>query len=374
MASVREKILDAAGRNTEILSALRETDSSAAKLAQQVAYLQDLNSQLSKTQARVSELKHKTEIELKDHKKYSESTFRRFAHKASGRKDKFEEKAAKEEREYFEAIQAQKTSEDQLAYIKQLKAEAEVAKEKYERDTRRHENLQRELNALYNSIFAGPSPGFPEEDEKESICVAATQHCTQISTVLEREKHVLFLLGQCSAKLRDALQHLTDAYSMSGIDLFGGSTWASLSKRNSLERAESAVSAIRMLQNQIKAIQPETSSDLGTINIHIGDFWTDVVFDNIWTDMMMHEKIKEAESQLMRVAHKLVEQVKKADKRIKDVEADQKIAGQRLEIARLELQNTREQAFARVAVGEQFPRTETAPPHYPIDEPPPYSP
>jgi hypothetical protein len=133
----------AAGRNAELLEGLHETDSAPSQLHQQVQYLKDLEAQLRKTELHVIRLKRTTATELRDHKKYSESTIRRFAHKASGRKDRFEEKAAKEEREYFDAIQQQKTGEDELAYIRQLKAEGELTKQEYEIRVQRREELQR---------------------------------------------------------------------------------------------------------------------------------------------------------------------------------------------------------------------------------------
>lgn len=103
MSSIQDQIREAAPQNEQLLSNLRKTESAPAQLAQQNAYLKDLEAQSKVTEKEVSSLKAKTTSELKDHKKYSESTFRRFAHKATGRKERFEEKASKEEREYFDS-------------------------------------------------------------------------------------------------------------------------------------------------------------------------------------------------------------------------------------------------------------------------------
>jgi hypothetical protein len=350
MTSTQQKIQDAAARNAELLEGLHETDSAPSQLHQQIQYLNDLAAQLQKTEKHVRYLKTATASELKDHKKYSESTFRRFAHKASGRKDRFEEKAAKEEREYFDAIQQQKTGEDDLAYVRQLKAEGETTKAQYEAQVKRHEELQRELDALYNSIFAGHTPDFPEEDEKEYSCNALNQHVQDINSTLEKERHILFLLRQISIKLSEARKHLDSAHSMSQMDLFGGGTMASMQKRNYLERAESSISQARMLQDQLSQVAPQMG-DLGPMNIASGSIWGDIVFDNIFSDFEMHDKIKNSEAQIDRAGNKCGNLVKQQEGREKELVAELNEAGMRLKEARATLQRVREQAFRRVIAG-----------------------
>ncbi|KAF2186498.1 hypothetical protein K469DRAFT_663407 [Zopfia rhizophila CBS 207.26] len=369
MTSIQEKIQDAASRNAELLKGLHETDSAPSQLYQQIQYIKDLDSQIQKTTAHVENLRKKTASELKDHKKYSESTFRRFAHKASGRKERFAEKAAKEEREYFDAIQEQKTGEDQLVYTKQLKAEAETLKAQYEKEANRHDTLQRELDALYDRIFTGYTPGFPDEDAKEHACTAAAYHSTQLNQQLEQEKHVSFLLKETTRNMTDALRYMDSAHSASQMDLFGGGTLASMQKRNYLEKAESSISNVRMLQQQIRLIKPNLA-DIGPMNVASGSIWGDVIFDNIFSDMDMHDKIKVSEAQLGRANEKLKLLIKEEDERVKKVQADLQRASEALQQARVELQKAREHVFARVTGGEQVPRAQQAPPE---GAPPTYS-
>lgn len=374
-STIREQIQESASRNASLLAGLHETDSAPSQLSQQVAYVSDLENQIKQTSTHVSNLKKVTASELKDHKKYSESTFRRFAHKASGRKDRFVEKAAKEEREYFDAIQEQKTGEDQLAYLQHLKSEAEVAKQTYETQAQRHAQLQSDLDALYDSIFAGPTPGFPDEDEKERSCTSASQTVQHLSQALEKERHVLFLLGQTSAKLTEAARHLDDAHSLSQMDLFGSGTLASMQKRNYLERAESSIQQVRMLQTQLAQLTPNTNiSDFGPMDIASGSIWGDVVFDNIFSDMDMHDKIKNSERQVEQAGRRVGERVREVEGRERGIRGELDRASARLQQARRELQRAREEAFARVAgvdVGENAAR----PPEYemPTGAPPAYS-
>lgn len=351
MASIQAKIHEASSQHAQLLQGLAETDQAPSQLQQQNAYLKDLEVQAISTSKRVEELRKKTNLELKDHKKYSESTFSRFAHKATGRKERFAEKAGKEEREYFDAIQEQKSAEDELAYIRQLQAEAEVQRQKFDSDSTRHNHFQQQLDHLYNSIFAGQTPEFPEEDLKEAASIAAFQHVQFLNQELEKERHVLFLLRQTSTKLSEARNFLNDAHGMSQWDMFGGGAMASMQKRNLLERAESSIQQVRMLQQQLQQVAPHLPS-LGRLDIASGSIWGDVVFDNIFSDMEMHDKIKNSEAQVDRAGYKCGDTVRQSEQREQKLLGDTSGANERLKDARVELQKAREEAFTGVLEGQ----------------------
>jgi len=378
MSSIQTKIQQAAHHNEQLLRGLEETDSAPSQLKQQNTYIADLESQIANTTKRVNDLKRKTASELKDHEKYRDSHFRRFAHKASGKKEKFAEKAAKEEKEYFDAIQAQKSAEDELAYAKQLRDEAEARKKEIAAEAQRHSNLQAELDALYNSIFAGRTPEFPDEDRKEDACNAAHAHVQTITQRLERERHILFLLGQIAVKLSAARESLDGAYGMSQYDMFGGGTMASMQKRNFLERAESAIQQVRMLQDQVKQVAPEIPA-LGQLNIAMGSIWSDVVFDNIFTDMQMHDQVKQSIVQVDRAGNRCSDIIRQREQQEKSLQGEVAQAQSKLQHARQVLQWARESAFRSISGASGMagagPGGEAPPPEYtpPAGPPPGYS-
>ncbi|EDU43642.1 hypothetical protein PtrSN002B_010884 [Pyrenophora tritici-repentis] len=378
MSSIQAKIQQAAHQNEQLLRGLEETDSAPSQLKQQNAYMADLESQIANINERVKDLKKKTASELKDHQKYRDSHFRRFAHKASGKKERFAEKAAKEEKEYFDAIQAQKSAEDELAYAKQLFDEAEARKKEMAAEAQRHSSLQAELDALYNSIFAGRTPEFPDEDRKEDACTAAHSHVQTMTQRLERERHILFLLGQTAVKLSAARDSLENAYGMSQYDMFGAGGMASMQKRNFLERAESSIQQVRMLQTQIKQVAPEIPG-LGQMNIAMGSIWSDVVFDNIFTDMQMHDEIKRSIGQVDGAGNRLGDIIRQREQQEKTLQREVAEAQSKLQSARQVLQWARESAFrsilgasgmAGTGLGGEAPPPEYAPPAGP---PPGYS-
>lgn len=351
MSSIHTKIQEAASQNASLLQGLQETDSAPSQLQQQDAYIRDLDHQITGTNKRVADLKRKTASELKDHEKYRDSNLRRFAHKATGRKEKFAEKAAKEEKEYFDAIQAQKSAEDELAYLQHLKSEANTQRQTFSTAATRHATLQSQLDALYNSIFAGHTPEFPDEDRKEDACTACSQQLQQLHQQSEHSKHILFLLGQTVSKLSEARISLDSAYGMSQYDMFGGGTMASMQKRNYLERAESSIQQVRMLQDQLHHLAPEIR-DLGPMQIDLGSIWSDVVFDNIFTDMQMHDRIKASIGQVDAAGNKVSEIIRRREGELAGTGKEVERVEKELRERRVELQRAREEAFRKVLGGE----------------------
>jgi hypothetical protein len=179
MDDIKQRIRDAAARNEALLATLAETDHAAPDLEQHIRFLADVEFQVSESDARVRELEALRKKELKDHEKYNNSVMRRFFYKVGGKGDKFDARAAREEREYFDAMTAE--HRERVANVK-LHAQLEagvVVKEALVGFLNQHKAAQDELDNLYNSIFAGPSgPSFPDEDEKEQDSNEALQEYT----------------------------------------------------------------------------------------------------------------------------------------------------------------------------------------------------
>lgn len=352
--STIEHIQAASARNISLLQTLQQTDHSTSALSQQTSYIADLKSQLSSTQSQLAKAKAATQSELKDHEKYRDSTFRRFAHKASGKKEKFAEKAEKEEREYFDAVQAQKSAEDRVGYIEGLLREAEAAKAGIEPEVTRHTEAQKELDSLYQSIFSGRTPEFPAEDAIEERSKAAEGHFGQVSRAMDCEKQATATLIEARKMMGRALQEMGSARGMSQWDMFGGGTMASMMKRNALENAQAGVGRVQMLVDQARRTSPHVG-EIGPLNVASGSIWGDVVFDNIFSDMQMHEKITQSEMGLQKADQQLKYQIQKAQKRQEGINKDLKQAREALDAARGELQKTRQEIFQRVSQGGEQP-------------------
>jgi len=104
-SDLESKILQAAVRNRELLAVLAETDNAIPDLTQQRRLIADLDRQLQQSDRALGALEARRKKELREHEKYRDSVMRRFVHKAVGKRGKFDERAACEEREYFDALQ-----------------------------------------------------------------------------------------------------------------------------------------------------------------------------------------------------------------------------------------------------------------------------
>jgi hypothetical protein len=155
LTAIQIRIQQSAGRRAWLLDRLQESSTSPEQLKEHEHYIKILDDELLRGQERCEYLRRVRESELKGHEKYRDSTLRKFVHRASGRKEQFEERAANEESQYFDTIQALKAAEDKLAQNIQLKNAAEHRRRDMIRHPEQHKAYQIELDSLYDHLFAG---------------------------------------------------------------------------------------------------------------------------------------------------------------------------------------------------------------------------
>ena len=357
--STQDILFQAAGKNAELLNGLSQTEYAKSALSQSQAYLKDLDHEVRQCNKQVSILSAKTRSEHADHKKYEESVMRRFLYRAGGKKERWAEKASKEEREYVEALNAEiqaKSRRDEWVKNRDMERQkcAELQQIAYT-----HDQLQVELDALYNSIFGGPTPDVPGEDQKEWALREARDNFNTVKQHHEAEMQAFKCLQEANSFMHKAMESLADARMHSRMDMFGGGRLTDMMERDALHRAENATDKVRMLVSQAQRISPETQG-LGQIEIAHGHM-TDVYFDNIFSDMAMHDDIKRSQAQCDNEARRLQALTSAAKMKSESLGMEAGQALQRLEYARRELQQVRQEAFERLA---QPPAYDQSNPHY----------
>lgn len=349
MASASERIAAAAPRNAELLATLSKTDYAPAALKQQNAFIADLQASLKQTDATIAKLDQTVKKELKDHEKYRDSTVKRFASKLGGKKSqaKFEEKASKEEKEYFDAVYAKKAAEDERAMLKTQLADAEKVRVEYDSALKTHKDAQEELNEMYEGIFAGPTPDFPDEDPKELAVYEAEKKRNDAQEKLSKSTQAAQCMIEADKVMGYAQTAMGSALNYSTWDVWGGGSFADIAERNALADASSAAQRSLMLVAQAQRLDSAIKHP-GQVNIAQGNILSDVLFDNIFTDLAFHEKIKESAINL-RIAHqRLAEQRQLVGQRLQSLKVEVEQAEGVLRQARDELQNVRQRAFEQV--------------------------
>jgi len=119
-------------------------------------------------------------------------------------------------------------------------------------------------------------------------------------------------------------------------------------ERNALGQGEIAFTEARMLVEQASRISPEVHP-LPSVNIAQGNLMSDVFFDNVFTDMQFHEKIKQSQFELGRAEKNLQVQRGNAESRSSTLNGELRQQAQDLELARVALQKVREDAFCQYA-------------------------
>ncbi len=346
-STLKDRIREGATRNKELLALLSETDHAGPALDEQVRYISNLQSEIKDSKYNITILGRQRRKELKEHETYRDSVMRRFAYKATGKKEKFEERAAKEEREYFDVLQKEHQATAKQKQLEAMLADALKARDEFKLLASRHQQAQQDLDSLYESIFQGPTPGFPDEDDKEAESARALQVYHDARTKAEAEAQTLRILTDAQRLMRSAQGSMQEALSCSRADMFGGGRMADMMERNALTKAEQQVSAAGLLINQAKFMSPQVQP-LPVVQIAQGSILSDVFFDNIFSDMSFHEKIKQSTKEVDACAEAVGWNLNAAKNRHSALATDMNQKAKILENARLALQKTREDAFRKI--------------------------
>lgn len=354
----KERIISFASKNEALLAALAETDYAPSALHQANAYINDVESQIATETNNISNLTVKVGKELHEYEKYRDSRMKRLMYKMGGKKEKFEATTEKEEREYHDALQEKFHAERRLGDLKARLEDAKITKEQHAEAAARHQSHQAELEALYRSIFDGPTPEFPHEDAAENTVLQARHRYNYVQGQLNVEFQVLHMLTDADMKMNAAHQAIQDALRASRADMMGfGGFLADAKERNSLSLAQSNADQVEMLVDMARRAQPLVEP-IGHMEIAQGNFMSDVLFDNIFTDMNFHSKIQAAELSLKRAHQNLLRQKDAAMGRSENLKIEARSAEGILQQARKDLDHTRQEVFRQVNAGElpQLPR------------------
>ncbi|KAF7553073.1 hypothetical protein G7Z17_g3927 [Cylindrodendrum hubeiense] len=347
MSDIKQQIQQASTKNADLLQVLAQTDYAAPALQEQLRFISELEAQLATSEEQLKVIDAKRVAELADHVKYRDSHIRRFMSKATGQKEKFEAKAAKEEEEYYEALQQQHEISTVHNNMKKQLEDAEYTRGQLRQADALHRDTQRELDNLYDSIFAGETPHFPEEDklEKQSELSLQLYHNTRLQH--EAETNIISLLTKGVERVKFAGAQMVAARSASRYDLFGGGAICDALERSALSQADAAIREACVLA------QCAHIDDLPKVNINQGHIIRDILFDSISTDLQFHQEIKRGQIEVEQFASAFEKRLATSQDRLKAVEGELREREAGLEEARYQLQAERQKVFELIPQGKQ---------------------
>lgn len=351
MSTTHARILAAAADNARLLRTLSETDYAISALQQSTSYITSVKTEISQQELKLRRVKVKSAKEYEEHVNYRDSHMRRLAYKLGGKKEKFEAEASKEEREWLEAVQEENQTKTALEQLKHNLADATKTNADLNAVASVHGATKTELDALYKSIFEGPTPDILGEDEKESSVKAAEETFNDIQFHLSTEMQARAILLDADKFLNQARAAIGNALDAATADAWGvGGSFADMAKSSALAKAQSHTSQVQMLNSQAARVQPLVKS-IGNVDIPEMRFMTDVVFDNIFSDMNARDRIKDAQRRLELAKSKLVAELGAADGRVAAIQVELGQAQKSLDGKREALQQVRAAAFNRISNG-----------------------
>lgn len=161
------------------------------------------------------------------------------------------------------------------------------------------------LDSLYSSAFNGPTPDFPEEDAAETELREAEEHYEKQQSILNHYQHVSEILQKALEITKQVENALQNASRNGTLDTFGiGGIWAELAERDHLMRAQGLASQVDRLIKQGQALTPEVRG-LQMPQI-VSPEWLNVVFDNLYTDLLFQRKINESLNSVLQFKNNLI--------------------------------------------------------------------
>jgi len=357
-----QRLRDVSDQNTRLLQTLSDTDYAVSAAQQSDSYIKTLKDQIAAHEVKLRRLTHTVAMEYLDHKKYRDSHVKRVSYWVTGGKDKFQEKASKEEKEWLDAVQKEIQAKNELEQLKVNLKDCESTNAELKNVVNVHQATQRELDELYNKIFQGATPDLPQEDEWEQAVQKSKSDFNAVQARLSAENQVMAILLDADKFMKRALLDIHDAEGAATADLWGvGGSFSEMAERSALSQAQSHVSQVEMLMGQANRLQPAVGH-LGEMKIAKQSLMGDVFFDNIFSDLNMRDEVIASRQQLQASQNRLTAEIKKEDERVKQVQVDLARAKRALGEKREELQKIRAAAFERLSGNATVPNE--APPTY----------
>jgi hypothetical protein len=352
-ADIRAAILDSASENSALLVTLAKTSSGLSLLSAQTTHTIALQEELTTHEAILVTLKAEVETRFKRHNKFRNSHSRRLFYRATNMLAKFDAKAMQEERAYFETLGRQSKAEKRSLELQRNYFDALKKTQELERVAKEHGDTHDRIDELYNRLFAGLTPGFPREDQREAQFYAAKQNNDAVRQTILAAGQVLKILGVTKTSVERAktcLRNGQQTMSSSGFLIFDSFYWP----RRANEYIATAIRSTGRIEAELKS----RSVELLELKIEADDF--------LQSAEVKIEQLYNRETTVLRAASSLgslesaIEVLERIFTLVKEKEGaglrEIKTTARLLEDTRQELEETRKGIFETVAgFGEAAP-------------------
>lgn len=253
---VRESVLAASDENSALLVKLARTSEAPSILSAHVAHVSYLEETLEEQETTLRQVIETADMKYKMHKKYQDSTARKLYYKATRMLSKFESRATMSEHQYFTALGSKSKAEERCQILKRDLDEATKTQEALEKMAKEHDDTHHRIDKLYEKIFAGPTPGFPKEDEREIHFYTARGTNEDVKADIIKARRATRLLNIAANNLKRAGNFVRQARSEAENSIFFyGEALSSLGITN--EYCGYGLSNVGRAEDLLKPLDPE---------------------------------------------------------------------------------------------------------------------
>ncbi len=324
----------------------------------QLTYINRLQESIKEQTVQLGRVQEEVETRFKFHKSFCDVIVPRIFHRIV--QEKNEANSSKAEQEYFDALGAQSRAEARRVQLESDLEEAAWIARELKKAVQEHEEVRNEIEELYERLFGGPTPGFPEEDVAEEAVKTAKAQNEATKERIRRSREALRLLNLAQERLPQVEKYLTNAHRLGKrMVLFIDDTFNSVrfgnKKRceatNAIQDTDTACLSAEAVLREETLIQQLESAKIYTNKLHSRDAILSAI-------SAAHDIVSQATKSL----GQLIEEVRHEER---DALADINKTAEQLEYATQELWLVRQEIFEKVAGFGQ------APPCYSYDEPAP---
>ena len=191
-----DRFLAAAPRRQQILDTINATQHAKAALYQTRQDLLKIGDDQDSASEMAQKMKETAEREKKEWTKLKGSKLKKLFHSAE-----YAAELKKEEDEYYEAFEWQLRAEAAAQEVGKQIAALRKKKSSLLKQVEEHRQAQVQLADIYEEVFDGPTPNWPEEDEMEAN-LAALQEVRGATRCHVRHSNIRRLVIPFKAKLR----------------------------------------------------------------------------------------------------------------------------------------------------------------------------
>ncbi|PMD35773.1 hypothetical protein L207DRAFT_515537 [Hyaloscypha variabilis F] len=328
--------------------------------AAHLTYINRIKESLNEQTSELKSLHEEVEARFKVHKSFCDCIAHRLFHRTAQAREEYEADSLKAEQNYFAALGAQSRAEARRA---QLESDLEVAirdREELERAVKEHDELRKEIDEMYERLFDGPTPGFPEEDAAEEAYKAAKEEHDITKERILKSRQALRLLHLAQERLPRAQKNLASAHKL-GKEMWVFVDDTLISLRFGNKKLGEAATAVR--DADIASLAPEVLSRKETLIMQLE------------TAMVHPEKLHswEATVEAIGSAHNILCDVKRTLKQlIQDIKEEERDGLSEINRTAKQFEFTKEELWlARQAIFEKVAGFGQAPPCYSYDKPAP---